>query len=138
MREAPLSLTPVWRLRWLLLIVVIMAALTAGWPLANASISNAQPLAAGQTLIIGPKFKQSARITVGPGWSLLKSRSDPTQNYDLRHGSVDLSVHYVALQASPSAAQLWSGLRGIIRIASPGARPVPVENSQGVKACKAC
>lgn len=122
------------RLRGLLTVVAVMAALTAGWPLASLVISDRQPLAAGQALMIGPDTTQSARFAVGSGWSLRTSQSDPKQDYSLRHGKVDLSVTYVALTGRPPAARLWSGLRDIVRTSNLSARlgqPVPVTDAHG-------
>ena len=137
MRSADsISVTPSWRLRVLLVIVVIMAVLTAGALLVNASISDGQNLLAGRTLAIGPSRKDSARITVGQGWSLRKSQSDPQQGYELYRGGVNLSVLYVTLIGRLLPEKLWSGLSHIVRIPSSSARlggPGLIENSQGLK-----
>jgi hypothetical protein len=122
------------RLRGLVVVVAVMAALTAGWPLANLAVSDNQPLAAGKALMIGPDTAQSARFAVGSGWSLRSAQSNPKQNYSLRYGGADLSVTYVALSGRPSAARLWSGLMDILRVSNSSARlgrPVPVTDSRG-------
>jgi hypothetical protein len=132
----PATFPPFWRLRWLLAIVVIMAVLAAGWPLVNAGISGAQPLAAGRTLTIGPDAMHSARITVGPGWVLVTSQSNPLQDYLLRRNRTNLVVNYVTLTGSPGAAKLWSGLRRIVRISNASARlgaATTMRNSRGLK-----
>jgi hypothetical protein len=131
----PAPRTPAWRLRGLLAIVVIMAVLAAGWPLVNASISDTQPLAAGRTLTIGPDFEHSARITVGRGWSLLTSGSNPQQYYQLRRAGTDLGVSYVTLLQSAPDGKLWSGLGRIVLIGNASARlgaPRAVRSSQGI------
>ena len=137
MRSADsISVKSSWRLGGMLAIVVIMVVLTAGWPLVNASISDRQRLAASGTLAIGPSRKDSARITVGDGWSLRKSQSDPQQDYELYYGGVDLSVRYVTLIGRLRPGKLWSGLGHIVRISSSSARlgvPSPIENSQGLR-----
>ena len=137
MRSADsISVKPSWRLGGLLVIVMIMAVLTAGLPLVNASIFDRQRLAAGGTLAIGPSRKNSARITVGQGWSLRKSQSDPRQDYELYYGGVDLSVRYVTLIGRSQPGKLWSGLGQIVRISSSSARlgaPSLIENSQGLR-----
>ncbi len=136
MRSADsISVQPSWPLAGLLVIVVIMAVLTAGCPLVNASISDRQRLAAGGTLVIGLSRKDSARITVGEGWSLRKSQSDPRQDYELYYGGVNLSVRYVTLIGRSQPGKLWSGLGHIVRISSSSARlgaPGLIQNSQGL------
>lgn len=130
------TLSAPWRLRWLLVVVVVMAVLAAGWPLVNASISSTQPLAAGRTLTVGPDSRDIARFTVGPGWSLVTSQSNPQQNYQLSRAGATLTVNYVTLTDSTAAAKLWSGLRSIIRIGDASARlsaSHPVRNSPGIK-----
>jgi hypothetical protein len=125
-----------WRLRWLLVVVVAMTVLAAGWPLVSASISSTQPLAAGRTLTIGPDSRHIAHFTIGPGWSLVTSQSNPQQNYRLSRAGAILTVSYVTLTSSPAAAKLWSGLRSIVRIGDASARlsaSRPVRNSQGIK-----
>jgi hypothetical protein len=122
------------RLRGLVTVVAVMAALTAGWPLASLAISDNKPLTAGQAFVIGPDTSRSARFAVGPGWSLRTTQSDPKQDYSLRYGKVDLSVTYVALSGRPPAARLWSGLGDILRVSNSTARlgrPRPVTDAQG-------
>lgn len=111
-----------------------MAALTAGWPLANLAVSDNQPLAAGKALMIGPDTAHSARFAVGSGWSLRTAQSNPKRDYSLRYDGVDLSVTYVALSGRPPAARLWSGLMDILRVSNSSARigrPVPVSGAHG-------
>lgn len=122
------------RLRGLVTVVAVMAALTAGWPLASLAISDNQPLAADKALVIGPDTTRSARFAVGPGWSLRTSQSNPKQVYSLSYGRVDLSVTYVALSGRPPAGRLWSGLRDILRVSNSTARlgrPKPITDAHG-------
>jgi hypothetical protein len=110
------------RLRNLLIVVTVMAILTAGWPLLNLAVSNHQLLARGTTLTVGPNSGQSARITVGPGWSVRSSQSNPQSGYSLDHGAVNLAVTYVTLANRAQTPRLWAGLRLILEITDPGAR----------------
>ena len=41
-------------LRWLIIVVTVIVALTVGWPLVSLAVSDNQPVAAGQPLTIGP------------------------------------------------------------------------------------
>lgn len=134
--RAEATLPASWRLRWLLVVVVVMAVLAAGWPLVNASISSMQPVAAGRILAIGPNSSRIARFTVGAGWSLVTSQSNPQQSYRLSRAGATLTVNYVTLTDSPAAAKLWSGLRSIVRIGDASARlsaSRQVRSSQGVR-----
>ncbi len=134
MRDEGAGLGTSQRLRGLVVVVAVMAALTAGWPLANLAVSDNQPLAAGKALMIGPNTAHSARFAVGSGWSLRSAQSNPKQNYSLRYGGADLSVTYVTLSGRPSAARLWSGLMDILRVGNSTARlgrPVPVTDARG-------
>jgi hypothetical protein len=109
-------------LRRLGAVVVIIAGLTAGWPLVNTLVSSRQPVAANTTFVIGPRRSQSARFTVGPGWSMLRSQSDPRRGYSLSWGPMHMSVFYVAPVLPADAVELWPGLLTILQISHPGAR----------------
>jgi hypothetical protein len=125
------------RLRWLVVIVAIMALLTAGWPLLNASVANRHALAAGTHLKVGASLSSSAQVTVGNGWSELPAQTNPRYEYMLRRGAVRLSITYVALAGSHQVPQLWSGLRAILRISNPGASlggPANTVRAHGYKA----
>jgi hypothetical protein len=118
------------------LVVAVMVALTAGWPLVNLAISNRQPVPAGRTMSLGPDRADSARFTVGRGWSLRSSATDPRQSYVLRRGNTEMSLMYVTMSSRSQAPHLWSGMREILRLASSGARlskPEPITSAQGRK-----
>lgn len=122
------------RLRWLVVVVALMAVLTAGWPLATAFVHNPHPLAAGTRLSVGTSRPGSARFTVGAGWSLLRAGSDPHQVYAFQRGPVRLTISYLALVSTTPEAQLWAGLHTILRLSNPGiglGRPRPVVTTQG-------
>ncbi len=124
------------RLRWLVIVVAVMAALTAGWPLLNLAVPDLQTLAAGTKLTVGPKPSESAQFTVGPGWSLVRSQSNPRRGYSLRDGAAQVSISYVALASGARTTALWTGLREILQVSHPGARlgkPSPITNGQGAK-----
>lgn len=125
------------RLRWLVIIVAIMALLTAGWPLLNATVANRNALAAGTKLNVGASPSSSAEVTVGRGWSELSAQSNPRHEYVLRRGEVRLSIAYVALAGGHQVPQLWSGLRAVLRISYPGAslgQPANVLGARGYRA----
>jgi hypothetical protein len=102
------------------LVVVVMATLTAGWPLLSRAVSNHHRLAPNTTLILGPSQSAAAAFTVGPGWSLMTAQTDPRQDYALRRGPVELTINYVSLLNGRQAIDLWPGLRQILRITHPG------------------
>jgi hypothetical protein len=118
----PAAARPAWGARALLAAVAVMAVLTAGWPLISLALSDTQSLPAGQTLVIGPSAPYSARFTVGGGWLVRKSLSDPKQDYWLRRGSVSVSVVLVPLISSSQAGRLWAGVRSLAQVSSPGTR----------------
>lgn len=107
------------RLRWLLAVIVVMALLTAGWPLVSSTVASQRPLAAGSRLTVGPGHGRSATVTVGPGWFLQSGSSDPRRGYSLQHGPVRLSIFFVAL-ASGQTPLLPAGLRRMVRLGYPG------------------
>ncbi len=110
------------RLRWLTAVLIVMAVLTVGWPLVNRAVSDRRTLAAGTMLRVGPDKTDMAEFTVGPGWSMVPSETNPQQDYSLRRGAVDMTVSYVAVINGAHPAQLWAGLRTIVRISDPGVR----------------
>ena len=112
------------RVRWLVLVVVVMVGLTAGWPLLDRAVANRQPVAAG-TQSIGPGPANSARVTVGPGWTMAPAQSNPRLEVSMSRGAVNMSATYVRLPAGWHAAQLWAGLRNTLRIRRPGTRLGP-------------
>jgi hypothetical protein len=110
------------RLRWLAIVVAIMALLTAGWPLLNSIASDRQPLAAGSKVTVGPGATSSGTVTVGPGWFVQPSRSNPTQEYVLRRGAVVFDIRHVGLVGHTQLAGMWAGMREILSITNPGLR----------------
>jgi hypothetical protein len=122
------------RLRWLLIVVAIMAVLTAGWPLINIAVSDNSRIAANSKLSVGPSRKNSAQVTVGPGWLMQSAQSDPREAYSLRRGGVTLSIIYVDLLSRSDVDGLWQGMAQLLRISYPGtslSRPVRVTSVHG-------
>lgn len=113
------------RLRWLAIVVAIMALLTAGWPLLNSIANDRQPLAAGSKITVGPESASSGTVTVGGGWSVEPAQSNPTQQYVLRKGAVVLEIRHVALIGHSQSAAMWTGMREILGITNPGLRLAP-------------
>ncbi|MFC6885252.1 hypothetical protein [Actinomadura yumaensis] len=101
-----------------------VAALAAGWPLANAALGagpGREPLPAGRILTLGG-VAATASLTVGAGWTLDRSSSGRTRGYALARGGLDLRVDYVTPPGGPTAAELWEGLGRVLRVGDPGAR----------------
>jgi hypothetical protein len=108
------------RIRWLVAVVAVMALLTAGWPLLNRLIADARPLAAGTSLTIGPGGAVSARMSIGRGWRLMPAESNPRQRYLLRAGPAVVTVSVASLPAPVSDADLWAGMRQVLRVSHSG------------------
>jgi len=135
-RQPPGSASPRARLRWLLIVVGVMALLTAGWPLLNAAVADKQKLTAHASLRVGPGGPDSASVRVGQGWFVRPAESDPSQAYLLRRGAVTISIGYVSLAGRYQAAELWDGLRRDFRVTNPGVslgQPAAVTSGQGRK-----
>jgi hypothetical protein len=139
-RQPPGSASPRARLRWLLIVVGVMALLTAGWPLLNAAVADKQKLAARASLRVGPSGPDSASVRVGQGWFVRPAETDPSQDYVLRQGAVAISIGYVSLAGPYRVAGLWDGLRRVFRVANPGVslgQPAAVTSGQGRKGLSA-
>jgi hypothetical protein len=125
------------RLRWLAIVVAIMALLTAGWPLLNSAVDSRQPLAAGSRLTVGTEPASAANVTVGPGWSVLPAQSNPVQGYVLKKGSLLLYLTHVSLVDRNQVPRLWRGLRRVLSVNRPGSRlgkPVFITTAHGLRA----
>jgi hypothetical protein len=124
------------RLRWLVIVIAIMAVLTAGWPLINLAVSNNRRVSPNTKLTVGPSHKNSAQVTVGPGWLMQSSQSNPHMAYSLRRGGVTLSIVYVDLLSRSDVGGLWRGMDQILRISQPGTRlsaPLSITSANGFK-----
>jgi len=139
-RQPPGSASPRARLRWLLIVVGVMALLTAGWPLLNAAVADKQKLAAPSSLRVGPSGPASASVRVGHGWFVRPAETDPSRAYVLRRGAVTISIDYVPLTGRYRAAGLWDGLRRVFRVTNPGislGQPAAVTSGQARKGLSA-
>ena len=124
------------RLRWLVIVVAIIVVLTAGWPLINLAVSDNSHVAANTTLTVGPSHKDSAQVTMGPGWTMQSAQSNPHVAYSLRRGGVTMSIVYVPLLSRSDTGGLWRGMSQILRISQPGtslSRPVPITSAHGIR-----
>jgi hypothetical protein len=122
------------RLRWLVIVVAIMAVLTAGWPLINLAVSDNSRIAANSKLYVGPSHKNSAQVTIGPGWLMQSAQTNPRLAYSLQRGGVTMSIVYVDLLSRSDVGGLWQGMRQILRISRPGtrlSRPVRITSAHG-------
>jgi hypothetical protein len=125
---------PAVRVHWLLLVLAIMILLTAGWPLLNLAAADRHRVHPGTVLAVGTDPADSARITVGPGWSVRPAESNPMEGYSLQRGHVVVRISYINLVEKAHQATLWSGLRAIMRLGLPGvrlSRPVPTMSAHG-------
>jgi hypothetical protein len=125
------------RLRWLVIVVAVIALLTAGWPLLDMAVSDGHPLARGSRLIVGTEPGSSAVVTVGAGWTQLQAESDPMQGYLLQRNGVELSIARVALLGRSQVPHLWAGLRQILSLRHPGVRltkPALITGAGGLRA----
>jgi hypothetical protein len=132
--EAAVTRANTLRLRWLTVVLVVMAGLTVGWPLINLAVSNRSALAAGTMLRLGPGKADLAEFTVGPGWLMVPSQTDPRLDYSLRRGAVDMTVSYVAVIDGARPAELWAGFQKVIQVSNPGVRlgpPSTYKTAQG-------
>lgn len=124
------------RLRWLVIVVAVMAVLTAGWPLLDMTVADQHPLAAGSRLTVGTS-PGSGVVIVGAGWSLLSEQSNPTQGYLLQHGKLQLSITHVGLLNREQLPQMWRGLMQILSVSNPGIRfskPAFITTRHGLRA----
>jgi hypothetical protein len=124
------------RFRWLVIVVAIMAVLTAGWPLINLAVSDNRRITANTRLMVGPSHRDSAQVTVGPGWLMQSAQSNPHMAYSLRRGPVTVSIAYVYLLSRGEARDLYSGMREVIQISHPGATmsaPRQITSARGFK-----
>ncbi|MEV7682028.1 hypothetical protein AB0O64_26280 [Streptomyces sp. NPDC088341] len=120
-----------------LAVLLVMAALTAGWPLIDRAIADGEPVPAGAVLELGPDGSMALLRVAGTGWELSKSRSDPGSSYALSRDGVDLVAGYVDLSSGRGdAGQLWTGLRKVVSVADGAARlggPRPVTSAAGAR-----
>lgn len=122
------------RLRWLAIIISVMAVLTAGWPLLNRVVADDSRLAAHSKLVIGPGHKNSAVVTVGPGWLLRPGETNPRLVYLLQRGPAIMTIAYATLVNNRQIDDLWAGMRQVARIRQPGATlsgPVAIRSIHG-------
>lgn len=108
------------RLRWLAIVVAIMALLTAGWPLLNSAVADRQPLPAGAKVTVGSGRASSGTVTVGPGWYVKPEQSNPALEYVLSNGGIVIDIRDVAFVNSRQLPLMWRGMRQILSVTHPG------------------
>jgi hypothetical protein len=102
-------------LRWLIVVVTVIVALTVGWPVVSLAVSDDQPVAAGLPLTIGPDSAQSATFAPGRNWVVRSAETDPILHWSLSDGPVDVAVVYVMVISPSQVGRLWPGLqRGLL------------------------
>ncbi|MEV7091038.1 hypothetical protein AB0O07_35135 [Streptomyces sp. NPDC093085] len=118
--------------RPVLAVTLVVAALTAGWPLIAATLGDRQRLAAGQTLRLGPDDEVAVLRVAGHGWGLSKSASNPDSDYTLSRDGVGLAARYVPLAGTSDPGALWEGLAKVQSVADSGSRLGPARPLPGV------
>jgi len=115
--------------RWLgvAAILVVIALITAGWPVINSWISDRQDLPDGTVLRIGSGTERATVRLSGSGWQVSKSQSDPLRSYDLRHGAVQLTIDYASLLSAKDARNVWAGATRLVEVS--GGRVGTVEKT---------
>lgn len=122
------------RLRWLGIIIAVMAVLTAGWPLLNRVVTDHQRLTANSKLVVGPSKKNSAIVTVGPGWLLRAGETNPRLVYLLQRGPAMMTIAYASLVNNRQTTDLWAGMRAVLALHHPGTTlspPLPIRSIHG-------
>ncbi|MFD7290340.1 hypothetical protein [Streptomyces sp. NPDC059863] len=117
-------------------VLLVMAALTAGWPLIGRALNDHERLPDGTLLELGPDDDIAVLRVTGAGWVLSKAESDPDSIYVLTRDGVDLVAGYVALTAPREAEELWEGLRKLQSVGDENARlgaPHPVVSAGGAQ-----
>ncbi|MER8070410.1 hypothetical protein ABTZ59_19190 [Streptomyces sp. NPDC094034] len=115
-------------------VLLVMAALTAGWPLIGRALNDHERLPDGTLLELGPDDDIAVLRVTGAGWALSKAESDPDSMYVLTRDGVDLVAGYVALTAPREVEELWEGLRKVQSVGDENARlgaPRPVTSAGG-------
>ncbi|MFC9432111.1 hypothetical protein [Streptomyces sp. NPDC056987] len=103
-------------------VLLVVAALTAGWPLIDAALGDRERVAAGTALELGPDGDAAVLRVVGHGWGLSKSSSDPDTAYALSRDGVGLAARYIGLTEAGDPGELWNGLRKVQSVADSGSR----------------
>ena len=123
-------------LRWLLVVIAVIVALTVGWPVVSLAVSDDQPVAAGQPLTIGPAGAHSATFTPGPDWAVHSAETDSIERWSLSDGPVDVTVVYVLVISPSQVRRLWPGLESTLLLGDGSARlgpPATVTSADGAK-----
>ena len=121
-------------LRWLIIVVTVIAVLTVGWPVVSLAVSDDQPVAAGQPLTIGPHGARSAMFTPGPDWAVRSAETNSILRWSLSDGPVDVTVLYVTLILPSQVGRLWPGLQSVLQVGDGSARlgrPAAVSTADG-------
>ncbi|MEU3186200.1 hypothetical protein ABZ707_18645 [Streptomyces sp. NPDC006923] len=103
-------------------VLLVMAALTAGWPLIDRTLDNGEGLRDGTILELGPGDDIATLRVVGTGWTLSKSSSDPDSAYTLSRNGVELVADYVDFPGTGGVEELWTGLRKVQSVADGDSR----------------
>ncbi|MFJ8001778.1 hypothetical protein ACIQ7D_32540 [Streptomyces sp. NPDC096310] len=103
-------------------VLLVVVALTAGWPLIDGALGDRERVAAGTALVLGPDDEIAVLRVTGHGWTLSKSSSDPDMAYALSRDGVDLAARYVPLTGAGDPGALWGGLRKVQSVADSGSR----------------
>lgn len=112
-------------LRWLIIVITVIVALTVGWPVVSLAVSDDQPVVAGQPLTIGPDGARSATFTPGRDWTVRSAETDSIERWRLSDGPVDVTVVYVLVISPSQVGRLWPGLESTLLLGDASARLGP-------------
>lgn len=114
----------------------VIAVLTGGWTLLNASLPRTEDLAAGQNITLGSGQGYEASMSFDDGWELDTGSSTQGERYVFSKGPVNLRVSVVTPPVRATATELWEGMRDIVRVGDATAalgEPEPVTSEGGAE-----
>ncbi|WP_062356444.1 hypothetical protein [Herbidospora yilanensis] len=119
-------------------ILVILAILAIGLPLANAVVADdAVPLRAGTVIEVGQEFDGGSRpvsMLVPAGWSLDEGASSLSESVSLVSGGATVQLGVIDVEAA-TPQELWTGQHLIFQAQGLPVKaqdPMPISTTQGV------
>ena len=114
----------------------VVAVLTGGWALLNASLPRTEDLAAGQSITLGSGQAHEASMSFDDDWELNTGSSTQGERYVFSKGSMNLQVSVVTPLTRATATELWEGMRDIVQVGDATAslgEPKPVTSEGGAE-----
>ena len=118
------------------IVTLVVAVLTGGWALVNSALPETEELDRGQSMTLGSSETHQASVTFDDGWELDTGSSSQGQQYLFTKGPVNLIVSVVRPVDRATAAELWEGMRDIVRVSDASAalgEPKPVTSESGAE-----